>query len=585
MRRLLGPISLSIDGIGKDVVPLSSYNLGRVIPFPHRFRSSFAMVTPLAVFLVGTLVLAGWLGYQALDAAVSHRRTAEAVLSDYARISATEMARVVDRGLDDVLDDVFRRVSADRIRRRGEPSAGILHREMANAMRYERCDCPGFRDPIATFRIASVTGEVEIVPDTLSAPLLDLVLSRVLTRRPVDGEHHGLLTLSTGESPLQRLAIGYALPEDSSGDMGPIYGFVIRLEGLGELFEEWYSEESLLPQPIAGEQPNDSLLHVTITDAYGSTIFASPIGFPTQLSATVPVTGELGGFLVSAAVRPTAAMQLIIGGLPRSRLPLLTMLLLLTLGVGIAAAIQLRREQTFQRLRDDFVSGVSHELRTPLAQIRMFAELQQGGRLLSTGDNTRATFVIHREAVRLSHLVENILQFSRLRRLPEQRLSKERLDFAEALADGIDAVTPLLEDQGMRLALSAQQGLSVVANREALTRIVVNLLDNAVKYGPKGQVVGVRVESVNGSARLSVSDHGPGVPVKDRQRVWSAYFRLERDIGAQIPGTGIGLSVVSDLAALHGGRAWVEDADPAGARFVVDLPLAGNGTGSPDEEA
>ena len=203
----------------------------------------------------------------------------------------------------------------------------------------------------------------------------------------------------------------------------------------------------------------------------------------------------------------------------------------------------------------------------------MFAELQESGKLKSEEDRRRAVSVIHRESRRLSHLVENILQFSRLRRTAGQHMPREELDVTEALADGIDAVTPLLEDRDMRLELAGQPGLAVLANRDALTRIIVNLLDNAVKYGPRGQTVTVGVERVNGSVRLSVVDQGPGVPSGEREGVWKPYRRLERDVKARVPGTGIGLSVVSELASLHDGRAWVEEALGGGARFVVELPL------------
>jgi signal transduction histidine kinase len=264
----------------------------------------------------------------------------------------------------------------------------------------------------------------------------------------------------------------------------------------------------------------------------------------------------------------------VIGGLPNSRLPLLAALLLLTLGVGAVAFLQLRREQAFQRLREDFVSGVSHELRTPLAQIRIFAELQEAGKLRSDAERQRAIVVIHREARRLSHLVENILQFSRSRRAFRHGPPSEELDLTEALAEGIDAVTPLLVERDMTLEVEASPEVVVLANRDALTRIVVNLLDNAVKYGPRGQTVKVGVERMNGSARLAVSDEGPGVPVPDRERIWKPYRRLDRDIKANIPGTGIGLSVVSDLASLYGGRVWVEGLPDQGATFVVELPVA-----------
>jgi signal transduction histidine kinase len=531
-------------------------------------------VSPLALFLGGTLVLAGWLGYQAFDAAVSHRRTAEAVLSDYALISATEMARIANRRIDDILDEVFRPVSDRRFRRLGDVPPERFRYSLAEAMDEHRCDCPGFRDPVAVFLLEHASQELEIIPDTLPAALADRLRSLVQSLEPAGRESEGLIVLPPAAESDVPLVLGFAVPDDPDGADAATYGFLVHPAALGDLFAEWYAEERLLPRPIAPDQPNDSVLHVTVTAPDGIPIFASPLTLPPETTASASVGSEYGDLVVRAAVRPEAASQLIIGGLPRSRLPLLTMLLLLTLGVGVAAVVQLRREQGFQRLRDDFVSGVSHELRTPLAQIRMFAELQEAGKLVSEEDRARATSVIHRESIRLTHLVENILQFSRLRHAPEQRLPKERLELAEGMAEGIDAVTPLLEDRAMRLDLVAEPDLPVLANREALTRIIVNLLDNAVKYGPKGQEVEVRLSRTNGSARLSVADQGPGIPPGDWPRVWNPYYRLDRDVKAHIPGTGMGLSVVARLAEFHGGRVWVEEADGGGARFVVEIPLA-----------
>ena len=220
------------------------------------------------------------------------------------------------------------------------------------------------------------------------------------------------------------------------------------------------------------------------------------------------------------------------------------------------------------------MSGVSHELRTPLTQIRMFAELQEGGRLTSDEDRERAVSVIHRESRRLSHLVENLLQFSTLQRTGGRTLPREELDVAQAIEEGVDAVAPLMESRGTQLELVTQPGLTVQANRGALTRIVVNLLDNALKYGPDGQTVTVSVAESAGEAHVSVADQGPGVPAADRDRIWRPYRRLERDVRGPESGTGIGLAVVAHLASLHGGRAWVEAAAGGGARFVVALPLA-----------
>ncbi len=103
--------------------------------------------------------------------------------------------------------------------------------------------------------------------------------------------------------------------------------------------------------------------------------------------------------------------------------------------------------------------------------------------------------------------------------------------------------------------------------------MLLNLLDNAVKYGPSGQTVTLGLTMSDGRARICVDDQGPGIPAADRERIWDQFWRLERDRGSAVAGTGIGLSVVRELVALHGGRAWAEDAPRSGGRFVIELPL------------
>ena len=576
--------------------------------FRQFFRRRFGS-TPLGVFLIATLALALWLGYQALDAASSHRRTAEAVLRDYALISATEMADAASDNIEDVLDEIFDDVSDDlediseayaeaaaptsRRRREGDlppaelPPVENVRRWISEAMSEEGCsreDCRGFRNPLAVFRVDQATLEAEFLPDTLSEGTRRALVG--LTRgwsTELEDAEVGLLTSASGGLFSEPVAVGYMVWGGSNVLPPAVYGLAVPTEGLGDLLQEWYDDRELIPEPMNAGQPNDSLLYLTVRAADGTSVFASAIRYPEDFSATQSLEPALGSLVVQAAIRPDAAPQLIIGGLPSSRLPLLVALLVLTLGVGFASLIQLRREQNFQRLREDFVSGVSHELRTPLAQIRMFAELQEAGKLRTDDDRRRAVAVISRESRRLTHLVENILQFSKLRRTPEQRMPRERIDFAAALEDGLDAVTPLLEDRGMRLQVNTKPGLEVVANRDAITRIVVNLLDNAIKYGRSGQTVKVAVERVNGSAQLSVADQGPGVPADERSGIWKPYRRLERDVKAHLPGTGIGLSVVAELASQHHGRAWVDDAEGGGARFVVELPLAALGNAKHEE--
>src|SRR5207244_712328 len=142
----------------------------------------------------------------------------------------------------------------------------------------------------------------------------------------------------------------------------------------------------------------------------------SPVQYAATFSARDTVEVMMGGMQVAVALRPELASKLVIGGLPRSRLPLLLGALGLTAGLIVTALVQLRREYELARLRTDFVSGVSHELRTPLAQIRMFSETLLLGRVRSEEEGRRSLEIIDQEARRLTHLVENLLHFSRSER-------------------------------------------------------------------------------------------------------------------------------------------------------------------------
>jgi signal transduction histidine kinase len=112
-----------------------------------------------------------------------------------------------------------------------------------------------------------------------------------------------------------------------------------------------------------------------------------------------------------------------------------------------------------------------------------------------------------------------------------------------------------------------------VVDPGALRQILLNLLDNAVKYGPLGQTVTITLRRVGERARIIVDDQGPGIPAEHRSRIWEPYQRLDSAVAAAVAGSGIGLAVVKQLVALHGGGAWTEAAPGRGARFIVELPV------------
>ncbi len=524
----------------------------------------------LAVFLAATLALCVWLAYQAVDAARSQRRTAEGVLGDYAEIAAAEFIRTVGEELDDFLDEVFddvpRRTDRDVL-----PDAVDLIGDVDRGLRQARCVCPSLRQRIVIVRADVPSGaQVELpagMRPTDAAPL-ERLLRGVLDSRPDARAGVFMGDVPAVSSPA---VVAYAVTRSNGGVPRAIYGIAMDPSGVEELFTSWYVETPLLPEAVARGLPNDSLVSVTLHAPTGELLFRSRAVFPAEFARTDQMADELGALVVEAQIRPDAAEHLVIGGLPASRLPLLSTLLILTLGLGVAAWTQVRRQQQLAELREDFVSGVSHEFRTPLTQIRLFAELLRDGKLDAEEPRHRALSVINREASRLTHLVENVLRFSSLRHGNGEAIRSEDVDVGEVVDEVLEAFGPLADDRGTRVDADIDGACIVQGSRSALHQILTNLLDNALKYGPAGQTVQVSAKRRDGVVHLSVEDEGPGVPAAQRDHIWEPYRRLQEDVSGHVRGSGIGLAVVAELAGAVGGRAWVEDRDGPGSRFVVEL--------------
>ena len=236
-------------------------------------------------------------------------------------------------------------------------------------------------------------------------------------------------------------------------------------------------------------------------------------------------------------------------------------------------AVRARRTSELTQLRADFVSSVSHELRTPLAQIRMFAELLRKGSMRTPADADRALRIIEKEASRLTILVDNILNYTRLRKRGE-RVSSIPTHVTGAVRQTIESFAPLSAERGVQIVADVESDLWATVDSLGLRQVLLNFLENAVKYGPHGQTVTVGAKRVDAVIRVSVDDQGPGVPEPERDAIWRAFYRRQAAIDAGATGAGIGLAVVRELVLQSGGSVQVTNAPNGGARFIADLPRA-----------
>jgi signal transduction histidine kinase len=217
-------------------------------------------------------------------------------------------------------------------------------------------------------------------------------------------------------------------------------------------------------------------------------------------------------------------------------------------------------------MRDDILSAVSHELRTPLAAIVGFAAtLEQRSDDLDDATRKRIHETLAQQARKLERLLLDLLDADRLRRgmLEAHRHKVDLTTLVRTSAEDCELGTCTLE-----LDLHQVDGEVDAAKIE---RIVENLVANAVKYGPERGEITVRLERRGKAALLAVEDRGPGIVVDDKQAIFEMFRRGSGN--TRIPGTGIGLSLVSRFAELHGGRAWVEDRHGGGSSFRVLVPL------------
>ena len=528
------------------------------------------VVAALLVLAFGVAVV---LAIQAYGAAVYHRAQADRVLRDYAALAAS---RIAQRSAGELY--YYAVVPPLKALQRAHDEAPGKPLPMPSRLRTEWMEHEPMQQLAIrfVFRLDLQTHRLEVTGHEPSAVTRAWLLDTlpVHLRSVYDTSMH--MGAILGQPGGERHYVGYTVLQDRGGVLRTAIGLEADPTELRPFLITATEKFPLLPRPLTGGVQYDSMGSVIITDRYGVELYRSPVQYASPFTGRDTIGTDLGDLYAQATLRPEVANQLIIGGLPKSRLPLILGLMAMTAILIGTALVQLRREYDLARLRSDFVSGVSHELRTPLAQIRMFSETLALGRVRSDDERHRSLAIIDQEARRLTHLVENLLHFSRAER-QTARVVPEPTALGPLVQEVIEGFAPLAAARTVVLKADVADGLVAPADPGALRQMLLNLLDNAVKYGPPGQTVTVGAgRGTNGTVRLWVDDCGPGIPREggSRERVWERFWRLERDRGSPVAGSGIGLAVVRELATLHHGRTWIEDAPAVatGSRVIIELP-------------
>jgi signal transduction histidine kinase len=514
-----------------------------------------------------TLALSVLLGVDAVLTARRHRTVAEGVLVDYASFGANELGNRLRAAIGVRLSPVLNAIAAAAGPGGSLPDPEVLAAEVDSTV------WRAVADSISLIRVRPSEPRLEVA----GPPLPDAAARRLTDSLP----GHAAKVFSSSRAYLTL----FWLPGERVAVVGPprggrpdLVGYVIPTGALSRVLAASLEQWPLLPPSLTRGARADSAALYRVVTPDGRVLVASAGPFGSRFSASRTLAPLWGSLRADVGLREALADRLVIGGLPASRLPVVLALLGLATLLVVTAWIQLGRERELARLREAFVAGVSHELRTPLAQIRLFAETLRLGRVRTESERQRSLEIIDHEARRLGHLVDNLLAVSRAGR-GTLRVSPRPVDLAPLLREAVETFAPLAGTRGAVIELSAPAEAPATADADAVRQIALNLLDNAVKYGPDGQTIRVTLASEGGLVRLGVEDQGPGIPADQRDRIFEPFVRLDPADRDLTTGTGLGLALVRDLTVLQGGSCRAESAtNGPGARLVVELPGPTNPT-------
>jgi signal transduction histidine kinase len=284
--------------------------------------------------------------------------------------------------------------------------------------------------------------------------------------------------------------------------------------------------------------------------------------------------------------------------------------------IGLFAASRaFHRQLRLAEMKSNFVSSVSHELRAPIASVRLMAESLERGKVHEPQKQGEYYRFIVQECRRLSSLIENVLDFSRIEQGRKQ-YEFEPTDLLALTRETVKLLEPYAEEKGVRLELATPlaapehsaggnvehpttnirlptSNIELEVDGRAIQQALVNLIDNAIKHSPKGQTVTVGLDTDQGRTSvppvsnfsgedqmetgrmpvlLYVEDHGAGIPPGEHEKIFERFYRLGSELRRETQGVGIGLSIVKHIVEAHGGRVTVRSNVGEGSRFTIELP-------------
>jgi signal transduction histidine kinase len=387
----------------------------------------------------------------------------------------------------------------------------------------------------------------------------------------VDGRHVYLTNnWVTRDDKMEYQSMVIFRPRGSTAEHPALAGFIYDTDYLSDKFFPQALNE-VLPDQNGNDTSHQPVIMVRLAKDHAP--FASSICWDGGLPEVErSFDGVFPGMILGIKLRGTTIAN-ISNHFVQTAFLILGALSLLMGGGMLLAYRNVARELALAKLKSDFVSNVSHELRTPLALIRLYAETLELGRIANPGKRQEYYEIIRKESERLTSLINNILDFSRIES-GKKEYSFRETDVADLVRSTLESYRFEIEQNGFQFEQKIDNDLpQVYVDREAISRSLLNLVNNAVKYSGAEKYLGVNLYRHNGGVNLEVVDHGIGISAKEQPKIFEKFYRVSDPLVHDTKGSGLGLSLVRHVVQAHGGEVAVESEPGHGSKFIITLPV------------
>jgi signal transduction histidine kinase len=388
-----------------------------------------------------------------------------------------------------------------------------------------------------------------------------------MDERPILFENHW----ATHGDKVEYQSLALFLPQGSSAEHPMLAGFIYDTDYLKNQFFPRVLNE-VLPRHSDGDASHPQTAIMVRTEREDSPFVASDNWDGGTPEVERPFENAFPGLILAIKLHGTTIADISARFVRTSFLILGALSLLMGAGI-ILTYRSVARELALAKLKSDFVSNVSHELRTPLALIRLYAETLELGRISNSKKQQDYYEIIRKESERLTSLINNILDFSRIESGKKEYTFRET-NVADLVRSTLDSYRFEIEQNGFQFEQKIDNDLPPLwVDREAIARSLLNLVNNAVKYSSNEKYLGIRLYRHNSGVNLEVIDRGIGIPAKEHLKIFEKFYRVGDPLVHNTKGSGLGLSLVRHIVQAHGGEVAVESTPGKGSKFIITLPL------------